>query len=80
MDTNKTERYIDSLESLLDGYSNSNHLSIGLPANVDWNNKIHSSTNKTKLQKYYDIFTKTQPRFKIEDLVPIKLLPKLFVK
>ena len=76
MDTNKTERYIDSLESLLEGYNNSNHSSIGLPPNVAWNNKSTHLKIREKLQKYYDTFAKTKPRFKIGDVVRIKLLPK----
>ena len=76
MDTNKTERYIDSLESLLEGYNNSNHSSIGLPPNVAWNNKSTHLKIREKLQKYYDTFAKTKPRFKIGDVVRIKLWHK----
>lgn len=76
MDTNKTERYIDSLGSILEGYNNSIHSSIGLSPNVAWNNKSTHPQIREKLQKYYDTFTKTKPRFKIRDIVRIKLLPK----
>ena len=34
IDTNKTERYINSLESLLEGYNKSKHSLIGQPPNV----------------------------------------------
>ena len=76
MDTNKNERYIDSLESLLEGYTTSSRSSIGLPPNVAWNNKSTHPQIREKLQKYYSKFTKTKPRFKIGDIVRIKLLPK----
>ena len=59
MDTNKTERYIDSLESLLEGYTNSNHSSIAISSNVACNNRSTHSEIKEKLLKYYDTFTKT---------------------
>ena len=39
MDTNKLERCIDYFESLLEGYNNCNHSSIGLPPNIAGNDK-----------------------------------------
>ena len=76
MDTYKTERYLDSLESLLEGYNNAKHSTIGISPNDAWNNKSTHPQIREKLQKYYSKFTKTKPRFKIGDIVRIKLLPK----
>ena len=81
MDTYKTERYLDSLESLLEGYNNAKHSTIGISPNDAWNNKSTHVHIREKLQKYYNKFNKTKPRFKIGDIVRIKLLPKSsFVK
>ena len=76
MDTYKTERYLDSLESLLEGYNNAKHSSIGISPNDAWNNKSTHPQIREKLQVYYDKFTKIKPRFEIGDIVRIKLLPK----
>ena len=76
MDSNKTENYIDSLESILEGYNNSTHSSIGLPPNIAWSDKSTHPRIRAKLQIYYNKFTKIKPRFKIGDIVRIKLLPK----
>ena len=51
MDTNKTERYIYSLVSLLEGYYNSYNSSAGIPHNVARNNKYTNAQIKTNLQK-----------------------------
>ena len=79
MNTNKTQRYIDSLGSLIVGYNNSKQSSIGLPPNVSWNNKSNKPQISGKLQKYYYAFTMTKPRFKIGDIARIKLLTKTFL-
>ena len=76
MDSNKTENYIDSLGSILEGYNNSTHSSIGLPPNIAWSDKPTHPQTREKLQIYYNKFTKTKPRYKIGDIVRIKLLPK----
>ena len=52
MDTNKTERYIESSESLRERNNNSNHSSIGLPPNVAWNIKLTNLQIREKLQRY----------------------------
>ena len=39
MDANKTENYIPHLDSLLHGYNNSTHSTIGISPNVAWNDK-----------------------------------------
>ena len=78
MDSNKTENYIDSLGSILEGYNNSTHSSIGLPPNIAWSDKSTHSLIRAKLQIYYNKFTKIKPRFKIGDIVRIKLLPKSY--
>ena len=72
MDTYKTERYLDSLESLLEGYNNAKHSTIGISPNDAWNNKSTHPQIREKLQKYYSKFTKTKPRFKIGDIVRIR--------
>ena len=36
MDTNKTEKYINHLEYLLQGYNNAVHSSIGTTPNIPW--------------------------------------------
>ena len=76
MDSNKTENYIDSLGSILEGYNNSTHSSIGLPPNIAWSDKSTHPRIREKLQVYYDKFTKIKPRFEIGDIVRIKFLPK----
>ena len=76
MDSNKTENYIDSLKSILEGYNNSTHSSIGLPPNIAWSDKSTHPRIREKLQIYYNKFTKIKPRFKVGDIVRIKLLPK----
>ena len=57
MDTNKTERYIDSLESLLEGYNNCIYSTIGIRYNVACNDKSIHLKILEKPQKYSDIFT-----------------------
>ena len=76
MDSNKTENYIDSLASILEGYNNATHSSIGVPPNVAWNDKSTHPRIREKLQVYYNKFPKIKPRFKVGDIVRIKLLPK----
>ena len=76
MDANKTEKYLNSLEILLEGYNNANHSSIGFSPNTAWNNKSVHPVIREKLQNYYDKFTKIKPKLKIGDTVRIKLLPK----
>ena len=76
MDANQTEKYIDHLEKILKGYNESVHSSIGTSPNMAWNDKSVHPQIREKLQKYYDKFTKTKPKFKIGDIVRIKLLPK----
>ena len=76
MDANKTEKYIDHLEKILKGYNESVHSSIGTSPNTTWNDKSIHPQIREKLQKYYDKFTKIKPKFKIGDIVRIKLLPK----
>ena len=51
-------------------------LSFGISPNETWNNKSTNPQIREKLQNYYSKFTKTKPRFKIGDIVRIKLLPK----
>ena len=75
MDSNKTENYINSLWSILEGYNNAPHSSIGLPPNVAWNDKSTHPRIRDKLQVYYDKFPKIGLRFEIRDIVQIKLLP-----
>ena len=76
IDTNENERNIDSLESFLEGCNNSNHSSIGLHPNVAGNNKsIHQEIRENVLM-YYNIFTKTKFRFRIGEILKIKLLPQ----
>ena len=76
MDTNKTEKYINHLESLLQGYNNAVHSSIGTTPNIAWNDRSKHPQIRERLQKYYNKFTKKMPRFKVGDVVRIKLLPK----
>ena len=76
MDTNKTERYINSLEAILEGYNNAVHSSIGVSPNTAWNDRSTHPKIREKLQTYYDKFTKTKPRFRVGNIVRIKLLPK----
>ena len=76
MDANKTERYINHLDSLLQGYNNAKHSSIGITPNLAWSDKSTHSQIREKLQNYYDKFNKKKPRFKVKDIVRIKLLPK----
>ena len=76
MDTNKTEKYIYHLESLLQGYNNAAHSSIGTTPNIAWNDRSKHPPIRERLQKYYNKFTKKMPRFKVGDVVRIKLLPK----
>ena len=76
MDANKTEKYLNSLEMLLEGYNNANHYSIGFSPKTAWNNKSVHPIIREKLQNYYDKFTKIKPKLKIGDAVRIKLLPK----
>ena len=54
MDSNKTENYIDSLKSILEGYNNSTHSSIGLPPNIAWSDKSTHPRIREKLQLYYN--------------------------
>ena len=63
MDSNKTENYIDSLGSILEGYNNSTHSSIGLPPNIAWSDKSSHPRIREKLQVYYDKFNFTQFSF-----------------
>lgn len=76
MDANKTENYIPHLDSLLHGYNNSTHSTIGISPNLAWNDKSTHPQIRERLQKYYNKFRKRKPRFKIGDVVRIKLLPK----
>ena len=76
MDSNKTENYIDSLGSILEGYNNATHSSIGLPPNVAWMDKSTHPQIREKLQVYYNKFPKIKPRLIIGDIVRIKLLTK----
>ena len=76
MDANKTERYINHLDSLFQVYNNAKHSSIGITPNLAWSDKSTHSQIREKLQIYYDKFTKKKPKFKVEDIVRIKLLPK----
>ena len=76
MDANKTEKYINSLESLLEGYNNAKHSSIGTSPDIAWNNKSIHPIIRERLQKYYNKFKKTKPKFNIGDTVRIKMLPK----
>ena len=77
IDSNKTEKYIDSLESLLELYNNSNPSSISLPPNFASNYKSTRPKNMKKLHKYNNTFIKIKSRFEIGDIVRIKLLPKI---
>ena len=76
MDSNKTERYITQLDSLLQGYNESKHSSTGISPNVAWNNKSTHLHIRENLQKYYDKFTKKKPKLKIGEAVRIKTLSK----
>ena len=76
MDTNKTENYIPHLHSLLHGYNNSIHSTIGMIPNLAWNDKSTPPQIRERPQKYYNEFRKRKPRFEIGDVVRIKLLPK----
>ena len=76
MDANKSEKYLNSLEKLLEGYNNAEHSSIGTTPNIAWSNKNTHPMIRERLQNYYDKFTKTKPKLKIGDIVRIKLLPK----
>ena len=71
MDLNKNENYIGSLGSILEGYNNSIHSSIGLPPNMAWSDKSTQPRIRKKLQVHYDKFTKIKPRFEIGDIVNI---------
>ena len=44
--------------------------------NLAWNDKSTHPQIRERLQKYYNKFRKRKPRFKIGDVVRIKLLPK----
>ena len=61
MDSNKTERYITQLDSLLQGYNESKHSSTGISPNLAWNNKSTHLHIRENLQKYYDKSTKKSP-------------------
>ena len=63
MDTNKTENYIPHLDSLLQGYNNSTHSTIGISPNLAWNDRSTHPQIRERLQKYYDKFRKRKPRF-----------------
>ena len=76
MDANQTEKYVSSVEKILEGYNEAVHSSIGTSPNTAWNDKSTHPRIREKLQKYYDKFTKTKPKFKLGDIVRIKLLPK----
>lgn len=76
MDSNKTENYIDSSGSILEGYNNSTHSSIGLSPLIARSDKSTHPRIREKFQVYNNKFTKIKPRFKIGDIVRIKLLPK----
>ena len=69
MDANKTEKYLNSLEILLEGYNNANHSSINFSPNTAWNNKYVHPIIREKLQNYYDKSTKIKPKLKIGDTV-----------
>ena len=69
MNTNKTERYINSLEAILEGYNNAVHSSIGVSPNTAWNDRSTHPKIREKLQIYYDKFTKTKPRFRVGNIV-----------
>ena len=69
MDANKTENYIPHLDSLLHGYNNSTHSTIGISPNLAWNDKSTHPQIRERLQKYYNKFRKRKPRFKIGDVV-----------
>ena len=77
MDSNKTENCIHSLGSILEGYNNSTHSSIGLPPNIAWSDKSTHPRIKEKLQVHYNKLARIKPRFKIGDIVRVKLLPKV---
>ena len=76
--SNKTKNYMDSLGSNLEGYNNSTYFSIGLPPNIAWSDKSTHPQIREKLQVYNNKFIKIKPRFKIGDIVRIKLLPKSY--
>ena len=81
MDANKTEMYINHLDSILEGYNNARHNTTSLSPNVAWSDKSTHPQIREKLQDYYDKFKKKKPVFKIGDIVRIKLLQKSsFVK
>ena len=75
MDTNKTENYIPHLDSLLQGYNNSTHSTIGISPNLAWNDKSTHHQIRERLQKYHNRFRKRKPRFKFGDVGRIKLIP-----
>ena len=60
MDANKTEKYINSLESLLEGYNNAKHSSIGTSPDIAWNNKSIHPIIRERLKKYYNKLKKTK--------------------
>jgi len=60
MDTDKTENYIPRLDSLLQGYNNSTHSTIGISPNLAWNGKSTHPQVRVRLQKYYDKFRKKE--------------------
>ena len=81
MDTSKAERYINSLESLLEGYNNSNHSSISLPLNVAWNDKPTHMKIRENSKSITIHSLRENENLEIIDVVRIKLLSKyLFFK
>ena len=71
MDTNKSEKYLNSLEKLLEGYNNAEHPLIGTTPNIAWSNKVTQPRTRERFQNYYDKSTKTKPNLKIGDIVRI---------
>ena len=76
MDHFTTEKYITHLEQILEGYNNSNHSTIGVSPNVAWSDRSIHPLIREKLQLYYDKFKRKNPKFRVGDIIRIKLLHK----
>ena len=59
MDANKSEKYLNSLEKLLERYNNAGNSSIVTTPNIAWSNKDTHPMIRERLQNYYDKFTES---------------------
>ena len=73
---NRTQRYVDVLQSIVDGYNQTPHRSIGMaPVKVNLSN-----TERVFKKLYKDYNLKTDPRLRIGDKVRVARLKTIFEK